>query len=135
MSHAFLYESEMLIKKQKAQGTHCARTQESHDVARNSILKEEKRQTKCRLLRFPHEVNLLSNVVYSPLSTDGEIQIQTLPFKSTFEVGTQKFTSVNAKISWKVSTVEEHKRVVKSSSDSNVAAAQLVARLSGMDIA
>lgn len=134
MSHAFLHESEMLIKKQKAHDTHCSRTQESHDVARNKILKDERRQTKRLLLRFPQDMEL-SNNVYSPQSSDdGEIEIETLPFKSEFEAGGHKVTTVTVRISWKVSIVEEEKRVVKSSTDSNKAAAKLTERLSGMEL-
>jgi hypothetical protein len=133
MSFAFLHEFEMLIKKQEAHDTHCPCTQESHDVARNKILKDKRYQTKHLLLRFPQGMDL-SNNVYSPQLSDGEIEIETLPFKSEFEAGGYKVTTVTAQISWKISIVEEEKRVVKSKTDSNKAAAKLVERLSGMEL-
>ena len=55
----------------------CARTQESHDVARNRILKDKQSQTKRLLLRFPPEVEL-SNTVYSPKSLNGEIELEQI---------------------------------------------------------
>jgi hypothetical protein len=97
------------------------------------LLKEEKRQTKCRLLCFPEDsLDPLTNVVCSPVSTDGEIEneIERLPFKSAFKIRDHEFSSTTARICWKVSSMEIKKRVVKSSSDSNEAAAQLLSRLS-----
>jgi hypothetical protein len=88
------------------------------------------------LLRFPEDLlDPLTNVVYSPLSTDGEIEIEIerLPFKSAFKIRDHEFSSTTARICWKVSCMEIEERVVKSSSDSNKAAAQLLSRLSVMN--
>ena len=134
ISRSFLDDSEELVKQQKAAKVHCQRTQEAHDVARNGILKDVKRQTKCRLLRFPEDLDPLSNIIYSPQSTDGEIEISPFPLKRSFDIKGKAHTSTVVRVSWKVSTLEIVKRVVKNSGDSNKAADQLLSRLSGMDI-
>jgi hypothetical protein len=131
ISRAFLDNSDELEKQQKAAKVHCPRTQEAHDVARNGILKDVQRQTKYRLLRFPHDLGSLSNLVFSPDSTDGDITVEPFPLKSKYKGA----PSTVARLSWKVSTVENEKRVVKSSGNRNEAADQLLSRLNGMDMA
>jgi hypothetical protein len=134
ISRSFLDNSDELVKQQKAANLHCQRTQEAHDVARNGILKDVKRQTKRRLLRFSEDLDPLSNIVYSPQSTDGEIDISPFPLKRSFKIKEKEFNSTIVRVSWKVSTLEIEKRVVKSVDDGNKAADQLLARLSGMDL-
>jgi len=134
ISRSFLDDSEELVKQQKAAKVHCQRTQEAHDVARNGILKDVKRQTKCRLLRFSQDLGPLSNAVCSPQSTDGEIKVEPFPLKHDFTVKTNALTSTIVRVSWKVSVVEVEKRVAKSSGDGNEAADQLLSRLTGMGV-
>jgi hypothetical protein len=130
LSRHLIDNSEDLVSAQKAAKVHCDRTQEAHDVARNGILKDVKRQTKYRLLRFPQDMGPLSNNIFSPDSTDGEITFEPFPLKAKYNT----VTSTRVRLSWKVSTVEEVKRVVKSSGNRNEAGDTLLARLSGMDI-
>jgi hypothetical protein len=129
LSRHFTDNSENLVSQQKAALVHCIRTQQAHDVARNGILKDVKRQTKSRLLRFPQDTGPLSNNIFSPDSTDGEIAFEPFPLQTKYKTA----TSTHVRLSWKVSAIEEEKRVVKSS-DRNEAGDTLLARLSGMDI-
>jgi hypothetical protein len=129
LSRHFIDNSENLVSQQKAAMVHCVRTQEAHDVARNGIPKDVKRQTKHRLLRFPKDMGPLSNNIFSPDSTDGEITFEPFPLKAKYET----VSSTHVRLSWKVSAIEKEKRVVKSS-DRNEAGDTLLARLSGMDV-
>lgn len=115
INHSFLYESDKLMAKMREANVYCARTQESHDVARNKILKNDNRQKKRLLLSFPSDFEL-SNTIYSPQSTDGEIESEFVPFGSAFDINGKKYTTTVARISWKVSIVETDKREVKASS-------------------
>ena len=112
------------------------RIEQSHDVTRNNILKDEKHQIKCLLLRFPPKMEL-TNAAYSPESTDGEIELDIVPFKSEFSIadGGEQYTTWSARVSWRVSLVQEVRKVKASSPPvKNKAAEKLAAKLSSMSM-
>jgi hypothetical protein len=133
MNHAFLHEYDALVEQMKEFSVYCPRTEVSHDATRNKILKDEYRQTKRLLLSFPCEMKL-SNSPYSPNSTDGEIEIDIVPYQSDFELLDKTWTTTEARISWKVSIIEVEKRVIKASKDKNRAASKLAEKLSSMHL-
>jgi hypothetical protein len=136
----FLNNAAFFNERMKEAKVHCARTQESHDVARNKILKDEKRQTKRLLLRFPSDKEL-SNTVYSPKSLGGEIELQVVPIKTEFIIDAgdasdttrkHKFMTTIARVSWKIAVIGKETRETKPSG--NKGAAKLLEQLSSMQI-
>jgi hypothetical protein len=109
----------------------CARTQESHDVARSRILKDERSQTRRLLLRFPENLEL-TNSVFSPKSLDGEIELEVVPFKSDFSIGAKKFTTTGARVSWKIAVIGAEKRETKA--PGNKGETKLLEKLTSMSI-
>jgi hypothetical protein len=132
MNHAFLHEFDFLTQRMKDAGSHCGRTQEAHDVARNKILQDGSRLTKRLLLRFPTDIQL-SMKPYSPEESN-EIEIEIVPFKSDFELAGKFWATTVARVSWKVSVIEIEKRIVKASKDTNRAAEKLSEKLSSMSV-
>ena len=105
---------------------------ESHDVARNRILKDERSQTRRLLLRFPEDEEL-SNAVFSPKSSDGEIELEVVPFKREFSIGPlNKFTTSGAQVSWKIAVIGTEARETKA--PGNKGATKLMEKLSSMSI-
>lgn len=133
---SFLHEGDSLNKRINTGpgGYGCARTQESHDVARNKIRNDKARMIKRVLLRFPEEEKL-SNAIYSPSLSDDEITIQVVSLTSKVDLAGTKISIMEARVAWKVSIFEEEKRVVKQAAPTtNSSAAMLSAQLSSMVI-
>lgn len=129
--HSFLHEPIALTEALKKANIFCEKTQDSHDIARNAIIKNKKRQTKRLLLRFPKGTQL-SNHQYSPKSTDGEIESDFVPFHSEFHIAGVKYNTSLARVSWKVAIAETEKREIAAAEETNRAAAKLTAKLTSM---
>jgi hypothetical protein len=128
----FFLDSAGFDQHMKKANVHFDRSQESHDVARNRILKDERSQTRRLLLRFPEDEEL-SNAVFSPKSSDGEIELEVVPFKREFSIGpVNKFTTSGARVSWKIAVIGTEARETKA--PGNKGATKLMEKLSSMSI-
>jgi hypothetical protein len=134
MGYVFLRDPVVFKHHVKVANALCTRTQGSHDVARNRILKDERSQTKRLLLRFPPEVELL-NTVYFSISFNGEIELEVVPIRSKFSLGnddSRRYTTTIARVNWKISVIRAETRKTKASG--NKGADKLLAKLSSMSI-
>lgn len=111
MDFSWLFEPELINNSIDSTGYSCDQTKDAHMVARNQIIANEDRLTNLFMLRWPREApngaaQQLTNIIYSPNSMDGEIQMEMVPFKSEFELAGKKYATTRVHVRWKVSIVE-----------------------------
>lgn len=88
-----------------------AAAEKAHTVSRSALASNQVPSTLKFLIKF-RTGELLTNTLYSPASVPlGEITPQVTPFSTDYTIGSTVYTSWNAWITWKVSRVEENKRM------------------------
>jgi hypothetical protein len=113
VSHYWLHDSSAFNACLTRCGLYCQRADEAQAVARNNMLLQNRdRQTKYLLLRFPDNLKL-SNLHFSPNSTDGNIEIDVVPLKNTVDIPGNEMQAAFATVVWKVTVLEDEQRVVR----------------------
>lgn len=115
------------------------RLKEAHNVARQAILADPKRQMKHILLRFPLDEDLVYTV-FSPLATekDGMTQLyhQEVMLEQEYAVapGAAATPTTPVRLSWKVSIYDAQKRVIVApvAAQAVSSVARLSAQITGM---
>ncbi|CAB9504247.1 expressed unknown protein [Seminavis robusta] len=112
MSYSFLHNHEEFQKRAKSNDLYCPSTEEAREQARKRILKDPSRQDRFILLEFPEGVKL-TNKIFSPESTDGEIDFDLMPITIDVELNGKELPMTITRISWRVTTEARKRRPVR----------------------
>lgn len=128
---SFTADHKLVSEREQVRDKFCERIQESRDVSRNAIKKSEKRVTKHIVVKFPPYMTL-SNAIYSPGMSDGEIKLVSLTYMQDVSLGGENYQSLMCRISWRLSLVEAADRTVDEKTDDKSYEDELVDDLKGL---
>ena len=74
----------------------------------------------------------LSNVIYSPKMSDGEVKLVSLTYLQDVKLGGEDYKSLMCRISWRLSLVEAADRTVDEKTDDKTYEDELVDDLKGL---
>lgn len=112
MNHAYLHDLESFYNKQKFYETFCPRSQESHDIARYAICADSNRQSKKLLLRFPDDLVLSAAHYHAKDAPEGELNCDMIDHDAGFTWNGRVFVNMLYTVQWKVSILEDAKRIL-----------------------